>query len=82
MDKDDKKLIIEYLIAHKNSLWTGLIVLGSGLAGILLTFNYSLSVFSTESMVKIVLLILGAFFIPLMLTGLINTNSDIKKILK
>lgn len=37
MDKEDKRLIIEYLISHKNNLWTGVIILIDGIVGLLLS---------------------------------------------
>ncbi|MDD3435646.1 MAG: hypothetical protein PHC64_00685 [Candidatus Gastranaerophilales bacterium] len=82
MDKEDKKILIEYLISHKNSLWTAIIVLIGGLAGILLTFNYSVEFLCTlKGFIEIILFILGSFLLGLMLTGLINTTVDIKKYL-
>mgnify|MGYP001809691821 CR=1 FL=1 len=82
MDKSEKIITIEYLIAHKNSLWTAIIVLCGGLAGILLTSNYSLNILSIETIVRIFLFLLGALLLPLMIVGVINTNFAIKKILK
>lgn len=81
MNKDEKT--IEYLIAHKNNLWTSLIVLTGGLTGILLTFNYSLHfLFTLKGIIEILLFSLGVFLFVLMLNGVINTSSDIKKFLK
>ena len=38
MDKEGKT--IEYLIAHKNNLWTGVIILIGGLAGLMLSYSF------------------------------------------
>lgn len=80
MNKEEK--IIEYLLQHKNNLWTGVIVLTGGVAGLLITYPNVLFELSISFVIRIILLVLGAFFLALMITGLININSDIKKLLK
>lgn len=80
MNKDEK--IIEYLLQHKNNLWTGVIVLSGGLAGLLLTYPNVLFVLSIAFVTRIILIILGAFFLILMIIGLINTSSDIQRLIK
>lgn len=80
MNKNEK--IIEYLLQHKNNLWTGVIVLSGGLAGLLLTYPNVLFVLTIAFVTRIVLIILGAFFLILMIIGLINTNLDIQRLIK
>ncbi|MDD3437472.1 MAG: hypothetical protein PHC64_10010 [Candidatus Gastranaerophilales bacterium] len=81
MDKKQEKEI-EYLNLHLNRLWTGLIVLIGGLAGLLLTYSYSSPPSSPENIVKILLLIIGLFLFILMSIGLTNVSSEIKRLLK
>lgn len=40
MNKDEK--VLEYLNLHINRLWTGLIILIGGLAGLMVTYSYSI----------------------------------------
>lgn len=81
MDKKEEKEV-EYLFAHLNRLWTGLLVLIGGLSGLLLTYSCSLPPYDPSNEIKILLLLLGAFMLILMLIGLANTSLDIKKRLK
>ena len=80
MNKEEKR--VEYLIAHKNNLWTGIMLLIGGLSGILITINYSGNIFSIENIIKIILIALGWLFLPLMLIGVVNTNLEIQNLLK
>lgn len=80
MNKDEKR--VEYLIAHKNNLWTGIMLLIGGLSGILMTINYSGTIFLVENIVRFVLIALGGIFLPLMIIGVININLEIQNLLK
>lgn len=82
MDKEDKRLIIEYLISHKNNLWTGVIILIGGIVGLLLSYSFSSDINNIENSIKIGLFFTGLFFLILMVTGLININLEIKDKLK
>lgn len=73
---------LEYLIAHKNNLWAGVMPLAGGLGGIFLTANYSIPIVSIENIVKMILIAIGGLFLPLMLIGVVNTNLEIQKLLK
>lgn len=81
MDINEKKLRIDYLIAHKNNLWAGVIVLAGGLAGILLTINFSGFVISLHCIIKIVLVLIGSFFLVSMMIGLMNIHDEVNKII-
>ena len=80
MNKEEK--IIEFLIAHKNNLWAGSIILIGGVVGLLLSFSFSSEINKIEDIIKIGLFLLGLFFLALMITGLININAEIKNRLK
>ncbi|MDD3436641.1 MAG: hypothetical protein PHC64_05770 [Candidatus Gastranaerophilales bacterium] len=80
MNKDEK--IIDFLIAHKNNLWTALLILVSGLAGLVLTMPFSKWNLSSEIIPKMGLFICGIFLFSLIITGLINVNNEIKQKLK
>jgi len=82
MENDEKRLRVEYLIAHKNNLWAGLVILTGGLVSILLTVNYSHFVISNEVIVKAILLILGSFFWVLMFIGLSNIRDEVDRIIR
>ena len=81
MDNHDEK-IIEYLAQHKNILWTGILVVGGGLVGLVLTYNptFYLNVFG--DIARIIFFILGFLLFISMIMGLLNTDLDIKKYLK
>lgn len=80
MNKEEKT--IEFLIAHKNNLWTGLLVLTGGLAGLFLSFPISKEILAFETIPKAILFIGGCFFFSLTVKGLININEEIKQKLK
>lgn len=80
MNKEEKE--IEYLFAHVNRLWAGLMVLVGGVVGILLSIPFSINAFVGINLFKLVLIIFGLTTIWLMMVGLINTDSKINKILK
>lgn len=82
MDNEEKRLRVEYLIAHKNNLWMGVVVLTGGLVGILITMNYSTFVISLQTIVKTLLLALGAFFLVSMIIGLINIHKEVDNIIR
>ncbi len=80
MNKEEK--VIDFLIAHKNNLWMGLIVLIGGLAGLVLTTSFPINVLSVEMFSKDLLFILGITFVLLAIKGLINVHNEIIKKLK
>lgn len=80
MNKEEKE--IEYLFAHINRLWAGLMILTGGVVGILLSLPFSIDMFSGINLFKFTLIILGLIVIWLMIVGLINTDYKINKILK
>jgi hypothetical protein len=71
---------IDNLIEHKKSLWTTLIVLNGGLAGLLLTFSPPLV--CPINITKAILLSIGLFLDYLFLEGLFNINQRINDLLK
>lgn len=77
--KEEKE--IEYLFAHMNRLWAGLMVLGGGLAVIVFSNTLKFS-FTLISILKILLLVLGVFTFLGMITGLINIKDEIHKKIK
>lgn len=79
MDKREEKEI-EYLNAHINRLWTSMIVLVGGLAGILLSFSGHDPIYKMT--IKMIFLILGSYFVIITITGLINSDNRINKKLK
>jgi hypothetical protein len=82
MDKKEEKEI-EYLNAQLNRLWTGIIVLGGGIAGLMLTYSYSLPIYASENIAKLILFIIGfIIFIMMMLSGIANLNIKINKLFK
>lgn len=80
MDKKEEKEM-EYLFAHMNRLWAGLMLLGGGLAGIVFSGTFKLS-FTFISIFKFILLILGFITFLGMLTGLSNIKDEIRKKIK
>jgi len=80
MNKDEKR--VEYLIAHKNNLWAGSIIVISGSIGLLLNMKFPLYNYSILDWIKVVLFIMGLFLFGLMLTGVANVNLEIKSKLK
>lgn len=80
VDKDQK--ILEYLNLLINRLWTGLLVLIGGLAGLLVTYSYSEPFYFPLNTLKFFLFILGIFFLVLMIIGLANASAEIKELLK
>lgn len=81
MDKNDEK-VIEYLAQHKNILWMGIVVLAGGLVGLILTYNPALSPYSFSNIARTSLILLGATILISMIIGLLNTDCDMKNILK
>lgn len=81
MDKKEEKEI-EYLFAHVNRLWMGLMVIGGGIIGICLSMPFSMEIFSGINLFKAILAMFGFMIIWLMITGLINTDNRINKIIK
>lgn len=80
MDKENKT--IEYLIAHKNNLWTSLIVLVGGLAGLALTLPVSIEIINSDNWLKLGLILGGFVCLNLLINGLINVNNEIKRKLR
>lgn len=80
MDKKEEKEI-EYLNAHMNRLWAGLMVLGGGLAGIIFSGNFKWN-FAVLSIFKGSLLILGFVTFLGMIAGLINIKEEIHRKIK
>lgn len=80
MNKDEK--IIDFLIAHKNNLWTGLIILVGGLSGLLLSIHFPIKILSPEMFAKDFLFILGIIFVIPTIKGLITVHDEIIKKLK
>ena len=80
MNKEEK--IIEFLIAHKNNLWTGLIILIGGLAGLFLTIPLFLEAFSIRILPRVLLFGLGIIFVIPTIKGLTNVHDEIIKKLK
>lgn len=80
MDKKEEKEL-EYLFAHMNRLWAGLMVLGGGLFGIIFSDAFKLS-FNFASIFKFILLILGFLTFFGMFIGLINIKEEIHKKIK
>jgi hypothetical protein len=81
MDNQDEK-VVEYLAQHKNILWTGLLVVGGGLVGLVLTYNPTLSQFAFGNLMRIGFIIIGFCFFIAMIIGLLNTDLDIRKYLR
>ncbi len=81
MDKFDEE-IVKYLTHHKNSLWASVIVLTGGLVGLVLTFSPSMPINDYNNWSRVLFLFIGLFFLIAMFIGLLNTDSDIRKILK
>jgi len=80
MEKNDEK-IIEYLLHHKNTLWTGIVILAGGLVGLFLTYNPSLPPYSFANIARVGFFLIGLFFLSAMSIGLLNTDSSIRKLL-
>ncbi len=81
MDKKEEKEL-EYLNAQLNRLWTGIIVLGGGIAGLVITYSYALPLYVSENITKLILFIIGFVIFTMMLIGLANINIEINKFLK
>jgi len=81
MDKFDEE-IIKYLTHHKNSLWATIVVLAGGLVGLLLSYNPNLTFVCYINVIRSFFFVLGVIFFIGMFIGLLNTDSDIRKILK
>ena len=81
MDNHDEK-VIEYLAQHKNILWTGIIVLIGGLVGLGLTYNPILLPYSFSNIVRLILIFVGVPLLISMIIGVLNTDSEIKDILR
>lgn len=80
MDKKEEKEL-EYLFAHMNRLWAGLMVLGGGLTGIVFSSNFHFH-FTLASTLKFSLFIFGMLLLALMIIGLTNIKSEIDKKIK
>ena len=78
MDKKEEKEI-EYLFAHMNRLWAGVMVLGGGISGLAISLDLN---FALTNILKIILLIIGFSFFVLMIIGLNNIKTEIYKKLK
>jgi hypothetical protein len=78
----DKKLEkqIDNLIEYRKTFWTAVIVLNSGIAGLLLTFSVPL--FCPLNAVRLFLLITGILLDYAFLKTLIRMNLKIIKLLK
>lgn len=77
----DKELIykkIDNLIEIRKTLWTILIVLNGGLAGLLASFSsFDINI---NSIIKLFLLIIGGIFDYFFLMSLFDTNTDLNKL--
>lgn len=80
MNKEEK--VIEFLIAHKNNLWAGLIIMLGGLAGLFLNIPLSAEALSAKGLSKIFLFVLGMCVVILAIKGLITVHEEIIKKLK
>jgi len=80
MDSENK--IIDFLIAHKNNLWTTLIVLVGGLSGLFLSIPFSKAAFSQNMYPRLLLFALGLFFVFVMIKGLMTVHYEIIQKLK
>lgn len=80
MNKEEK--IVEFLIAHKNNLWTGLIILLGGLAGLFLNITLSTEAFSAKLLPKVFLFVLGISLVVPIIKGLIAIHYEIIRKLK
>lgn len=80
MDKNEEKEL-EYLFAHMNRLWAGLMVLGGGLFGIIFSNSFKWA-FTLVSFLKASLLILGFVTFFGILAGLSNIKEEIRKKIK
>lgn len=80
MNKEEK--VIDFLIAHKNNLWAGLIILVGGIAGIFLSIPFSIEAFSPAILPRLFLFALGLVFVIPTISGLINVHNEIIKKLK
>ncbi len=78
MDKEGKE--IEYLNSHINRLWTSMIVLIGGLSGILFSFSGNETAF--KSSIKGVLFVTGAYFLTLVIKGIMSVDKKINDKLK
>ncbi|MFA7658590.1 MAG: hypothetical protein WCY19_04090 [Candidatus Gastranaerophilaceae bacterium] len=81
MDNREEK-IVEYLAQHKNILWTGILVLGGGLVGLVLTYNPKFHPFIFSNFFRIIFFIIGFILFVSMIIGLLNTDVDMQKYLK
>lgn len=71
MDKKEEKEI-EYLNAQLSRLWTGIIVLGGGIAGLVIAYSYSSPIYEMINMVRLILFALGFIFFIMMIIGIIS----------
>lgn len=77
-EKNNKKIYI--LVEHKKTLWTALIVLLGGIAGLLLSFNnFSINIFGIT---KIILLGLSFIFLYFIFDGILQINKELSKFFK
>jgi len=79
MDKKKEKQV-DNLIEHRKSLWTALIVLNGGIAGLILSFDSPL--FCMLNTVKLFLLILGGLLNHSFLTAMLKVNLRLNNLLK
>lgn len=73
MDKEILKLKVNNLVALRTSLTTVILVLGGGLASIC---------FIPDSFLKYVLIVIGVYYLIVVIANLRNTISEIYKILE
>ena len=79
MDKNfDNK--IYNLVEHRKTLWTALIVLTGGLAGLILSMSeFSFNAFGV---IKLILLMIGFAFLYVLFIGVLQIGSELSKLLK
>jgi len=73
MEKEILKLKVENLIALRTSVINALIILAGGVAGLM---------FLSNSSAKYFLLIVGFFYITILISNIVNISNKISKVLK
>lgn len=79
MDNDDTKFEITNYIELRKNLWTGIIVLNGGLAGLFLTFG-SLK-FDISSCLRISVFVLGVIVNYFFFNAISSANSEIYRLI-
>jgi hypothetical protein len=79
MDKKEEK-IVDSLIEQRKMLWTALIILSGGIAGLLISIDKI--IFDLQFSIKFILLILGFFFLNILIDSINKIGQNLTKRLK